>query len=216
MPIAASEGGGSRLFRALPGWPSWAWPVAGGGGVLGAVFVIWLIVRFVHYTGTDLKVKQRMLSESESTRLDTRRQEVKGQLASQDAWQRIIGQVAADALGRPVEIDPETPPRVSGRPAPHFIVTAYGGKQYVFTTDVGPLQEAGILQRPGSLLDRKTRPVHLPYTQVEPGLVWQYLADKFLYRTEGVPVVPTTAEWYLMVQDPVRPAAEKRAPGLPA
>ena len=198
---AAAQNDAQRgLFKRLvfPQWPAWVWAVSGGIGVLFSLFVIWIVVRFVHYTGTDLKMKQRMIGESAATRLEDRRREVEAQLTAKDAWLRVTSQIAADALDRPVEIDAEVPPRVGGKPAPYFTVTGHEGTRYVFTTDVEALREVGILRKPRGFLRKGPRTVDL--SPVEPGLVWQYLADKFLRQAnEVIPAVPREVEWSLVV-----------------
>jgi hypothetical protein len=197
---AAQNDAQQGIFKrlTLPQWPAWVWGVSGGVGALISLFVIWIIVRFVHYTGTDLKMKQRMIGESAATRLEDRRREVEAQLTVKDAWLRVTSQIAADALDRPVEIDAEIPPRVGGKPAPYFTVTAHGGTHYVFTTDVEALQSVGILRKRRGFWCRGPRTVGL--SPIEPGLVWQYLADKFLRQAnEVIPAVPREAEWSMVV-----------------
>jgi hypothetical protein len=199
--VAATRNDDQRgIFKrlTLPDWPAWVWAASGGIGVMISLFVIWIIVRFVHYTGTDLKMKQRMIGESAATRLEGRRREVEAQLTVKDAWLRVTSQIAADALDRPVEIDAEIPPRVGGKPVPYFTVTAHGGTRYVFTTDIEALQGVGILRKRKGFLRRGPRTVGLP--PIEPGLVWQYLADKFLRQAnEVIPAVPRDATWSLVV-----------------
>ncbi len=172
--------------------PPWALPVGGALLVGLAAGLAWLVTRFVHYTGRDLQMKQRMIAESEMTRLEERRREVEALLVAQDAWLRVVSQTAADTLKRPVQIDPDVPPRVSGKPAPYFTVTDKEGTRYVFTTDVRALQTVGLLRK-------RVRPLPLP-SPVEAGLVWQHLAEKFLRgANEVIPAVPRTATWSLVV-----------------
>lgn len=159
---------------------------------MGGVFVLWLIVRFVYYTGTDLKMKQRMISESEATRLEDRRREVEELLVSQNAWLRVVSQIVADALGHPVHIDAQVPPRVAGRPVPYFTVLDEEGTRYVLTTDPKAMQRVG-------LLGKAHRPLRLS-NSVEPGLVWNHLAERHIRGTgDTIPAVPRDAEWSLVV-----------------
>ncbi|MBN1955657.1 MAG: hypothetical protein JW900_11485 [Anaerolineae bacterium] len=179
--------GVSTWFRALP---SWALPA--GGAAVAVAFAAWLIARFVHYTGRDLQAKQRMIAESEATRLEERRREVEAVLVSQKDWQRLASQVIADALGRAVQLDPEIPPRVGGKPAPYFTVASRDGTRYTFTTDVAALQAVGLLKKRA-----KPRRIGSP---VEPGLIWRHLAETWLREAgEVVPAVPREAEWFLVV-----------------
>jgi hypothetical protein len=153
--------------------------------------IAWAVARFVHYTRRDLQMKQQMIAESEATRLEERRREVEALLVAQNDWQRVVSQVAADALGCPVQVDAEIPPRVGGKPAPYFTVSGED-THYVFTTDVKALQKLGLLKK-------RVRPISLP-SPVEPGLVWTYLAERMLRQAnEVIPAVPRHAAWSLVV-----------------
>ena len=190
----ANDGSGvlAQTEELVAALPPWALPVGGALLVGLAAGLAWLVTRFVHYTGRDLQMKQRMIAESEMTRLEERRREVEALLVAQDAWLRVVSQTAADTLKRPVQIDPDVPPRVSGKPAPYFTVTDKEGTRYVFTTDVRALQTVGLLRK-------RVRPLPLP-SPVEAGLVWQHLAEKFLRgANEVIPAVPRTATWSLVV-----------------
>ena len=186
---SGETGGLAGWLRSLPPWGPWA----SGLALLAALaFVTWVVVRFVHYTGRDLQVKQRMIAESEASRLEGRRREVEALLVAQNDWLRVASQAGADALGRAVQLDPQVPPRVSGKPAPYFTVTGIEGARYVFTTDVKALHEVGLLRR-------KVRPLKLP-SPVEAGQVWRYLAEKWLREAgEAIPAVPREAAWFLVV-----------------
>jgi hypothetical protein len=188
-----NEGGLTASIEAwLAALPAWV-PLVGGAVLLGLVAgSAWLVTRFVRYTGRDLQMKQRMVAESEAARLEERRREVASLLVSKDDWLRVVSQVAADALGRPVQINPEIPPRVGGRPVPYFTLTGEDDTRYVFTTGVRALQGVGLLRR-------RARPLRLA-SPVEPGLVWTHLAEKFLREAnEIIPAVPRDAAWFLVV-----------------
>jgi len=179
------------LTVALGALPPWALPAGGGALAFLLVLGVWVIVRFVHYTGRDLAVKQRMIAESEAARLEERRRQVEAVLVGQKDWQRITGQVIADTLGRAVQLDPEIPPRVGGKPAPYFTVAGLNGVRYTFTTDIKALQAVGLLKK-------RVRPRRIA-SPVEPGLVWRHLAETWLRQAgEVVPAVPQGAVWHLV------------------
>lgn len=180
------------VTAALGALPPWALPAGGAGLAFLVLFGVWIVVRFVHYTGRDLAVKQRMIAESEAARLEERRREVEAVLVGQKDWQRITGQVIADTLGQAVQLSTEIPPRVGGKPAPYFTVADAEGVRYTFTTNVKALQEVGLVKKRA-----RPRPVASP---VEPGLVWRHLAETWLREAgEVVPAVPTGAAWHLVV-----------------
>ncbi len=179
------------LLLQLQSLPDWVPPVAGGGIGFLLLFGLWLVVRFVHYTGKDLTMKRRMIAESEAARLEERRREVESLLASKGDWMRVVGQVIADGMGRPVQLDPDLPPRVGGKPVPYFTVTGEEGERYIFTTDTRALQRVGLLKK-------RVRPVRLGVS-VETVVVWTHLAERYLREArETIPAVPRGAEWFLV------------------
>ncbi len=174
-----------------PTLPGWVWPVAGGIGLLA----LWLVVRFVGYTRQDLAMKRRMIAEDTATRVAAHRRDVAAQLQETDAWQHLLGQIATDALGKPVRIVGDTLPYIN---ADDLAFTALDdqGVSYCFTA--APRRLPGQVYR----LDN-------PETQAEVSAVWHYLAAQRLQGT--LPAVPRQATWVLVVQRPVTPQVKRRA-----
>lgn len=175
----------------LPTWvPS---VVVGSVGIL-LVTLAWWVVRYAYYTRQQLSVQRKLAGESEAARLEDQRREVERVLASDEkGWIRLAGQVVADVLRESVHLSREIPPRVSGKPAPYFTVAGEDGGRYVFAFDVRALQKVGLLPKRG------VRAVRLERI-VEPGLIWRWLAEKYL-REPGdlMPAMPRDAEWFLVV-----------------
>ncbi len=174
-----------------PTLPGWVWPVAGGIGLL----ILWLIVRFVGYTRQDLAMKRRMIAEDTAARVAAHRRDVAAQLQETDAWQHLLGQIATDALNRPVRIAGDTLPYINAD-ALAFTALDEHGVSYCFT--VAPRKLPGQVYR----LDN-------PETQAEVSAVWHYLAAQRLQGT--LPAVPRQATWVLVVQRPVTPQIKRRA-----
>jgi outer membrane biosynthesis protein TonB len=175
-------------LRSLPPWIPWA---AGGAAAVVLLSVGWVAVRLVLYTRSDLRMKRRMIDESEAARLEERRREVEALLVSKDQWLRVVSQMVADALGRPVRMDSQMPPRVSGRPVPYFTVAGEDGSRYVLTTDPKAMRRTGLLRK-------RARSIKLG-ASVEAVLVWTHLAERYLRSSgDAVPAVPRDAEWYLV------------------
>jgi hypothetical protein len=177
-----------------PTLPGWVWPVAGGIGLL----ILWLIVRFVGYSRQDLAMKRRMIAEDTAARVAAHRRDVAAQLQETDAWQHLLGQIATDALGKPVRIVGDTLPHINAD-ALAFTALDDQGVSYCFTV-ASPRKArlAGQVYR----LDN-------PETQAEVSAIWHYLAAQRLQGT--LPAVPRQATWVLVVQRPVTPQVRRRA-----
>jgi len=174
-----------------PTLPGWVWPVAGGVGLL----ILWLVVRFVGYTRQDLAMKRRMIAEDTVARVAAHRRDVAAQLQATDAWQHLLGQIATDALGKPVRIVGDTLPYINADDLAFTVLDAQG-VSYCFT--VAPRKLPGQVYR----LDN-------PETQAEVSTVWHYLAAQRLQGT--LPAVPRQAVWVLVVQRPITPQVRRRA-----
>jgi len=180
------------------GWQLPGTPLLWGGGAALALFVLWVVTRFVIYTSRDLRHKQQMVTEDAKKRLERRRVEVQ-QLLNGNAgeWRGVISQATADVIGRPVTLLKDDLPSIKGKPAPYLSIrdpeTAI---TYLYTIDPEILQRVRMVRR-------ADRVIHLDAVhdaaRLEVHLVFEHLA-RLLLR-EDTPAVPRQAEWYLIVQE---------------
>jgi hypothetical protein len=177
----------------VPAWlanrPRWLLPVAGGTLAALLLFGGWLVVRFVHYTRQDLRMKQRMVAEDAAERLAAHRREIEAQLGQPNAWQRIVAQLITDALRSPVRLR-DTAPDLSGT-VPYFAVQDAQYRFY-FTPAPDHLLRAGVVRQSERIVPLD----HPPETRVEVRAVWSYLAAQHL--RDQAPALPRQAAWFLV------------------
>ena len=116
-------------------------------------------------------------------------------LRAPDGWQRIAGQILADALNRNVSVDESFGIlNVSSEPAPRFTVVTRDFRVVIFTTGLRTARKARMIRKGDRVVDVTRRSLS---SHTGASMLWQHATVE---RNMNQLSPPSAAHWYIIAQ----------------
>jgi hypothetical protein len=195
LPVAQGGGFLQETLQALARVPTYGWIALLAASIIGGCAYVGTMIN-------QMRRDQRMANEHNERRdfemlSKQRERDVADLLASEDGWQQLIAQVAADATATGVALEDSGVLNATIQPTPYFTVRAVDGREFCFAVDPEKLKEARVITKSARLVE-VTRRGSLT-AAVDLHLVWNRLT---IQRRLDALTLPRHARWFCIIKNP--------------